>query len=327
MARSTSACTRCTSAHPTTGRATPTAASRAASKPTSTRRRSSYARDLVGAGLYHPDSPTLNQVSVRTNFVARKYAFVNSGWLAAAIQYWKGAQRQNPPGKRRHRHAFRCRRRQRQLLHRHPVVRLEHDQESLRSAREGPAAVLQLPRRAVRQPGVSARSTTASRARTSISTIEGNPVLTAAGTANVNSLWTYIVQPPQVYYNAARAERLRHDDAERREGDDRASASADPAAAFYSETHAAEGLDRQPGLPVGRRRHHRRAPTLQRLRRPGQRLAEPAAATRSAPNSSRRSPRADPRRTSDLEGAPRLAPRQTPRRCTCWSPTRCSRAR
>jgi putative aldouronate transport system substrate-binding protein len=57
-----------------------------------------YARDLIAAGLYHPDSPTYNQVSVRTNFVARKYAFVNSGWLAAAIQYWGGAQAQTPPG-------------------------------------------------------------------------------------------------------------------------------------------------------------------------------------------------------------------------------------
>ena len=32
----------------------------------------------------------------------------------------------------------------------------------------------------------------------------GNPVLTGDGKANVNSLWTYIVQPPQVYYNATR---------------------------------------------------------------------------------------------------------------------------
>ena len=39
----------------------------------------SFYRDLYASGVYHPDSPTFNSVSSRTNFQARKYAFMSGG--------------------------------------------------------------------------------------------------------------------------------------------------------------------------------------------------------------------------------------------------------
>jgi putative aldouronate transport system substrate-binding protein len=56
----------------------------------------------------------------------------------------------------------------------------------------------------------------------------------------VNSLWTYVVQPPQVYYNATKPK----DFAAMMQNGARAMINVgveDPAAAFYSETHAAKG--------------------------------------------------------------------------------------
>jgi putative aldouronate transport system substrate-binding protein len=56
----------------------------------------------------------------------------------------------------------------------------------------------------------------------------------------VNSLWTYIVQPPQVYYNATHPREF----AAMMQNGDKAMVAvgvADPAASLYSETHAARG--------------------------------------------------------------------------------------
>jgi putative aldouronate transport system substrate-binding protein len=198
-----------------------------------------YATDLVSSGLYHPDSPTLNQVSVRTNFVARKFVFVNSGWLAAAIQYWKGANQQNPPGNvdivtpfgsdggkgsfYTGTQLFGW-----SLIKQAPDARVK---DLLRffnylAAPFGSAEYLLI------NYGVEGKDFNFDD--------PGNPVLTSSGTANVNSLWTYIVQPPQVYYNATRPK----DFATMMQTGARAMIAvgvADPAAALYSETHAAKG--------------------------------------------------------------------------------------
>ena len=198
-----------------------------------------YARDLVAAGLYHPDSPTFNQVSVRTNFVARKYAFVNSGWLAAAIQYWGGAQAQNPPGAvdvvvpfgadggkgsfYTGTQLFGW-----SMLKKAPEARVK---DLLRffnflAAPFGSEEYLLI------NYGVEGKDFNFD--------ADGNPTLTASGKTNVNSLWTYVVQPPQVYYNATKPK----DFAAMMQNGARAMINVgveDPAAAFYSETHAAKG--------------------------------------------------------------------------------------
>ncbi|MBV9582942.1 MAG: hypothetical protein JO057_30525 [Chloroflexi bacterium] len=198
-----------------------------------------YARDLVSTGLYHPDSPTYNQVSVRTNFVGRKFAFINSGWLAAAMQYWKGALSQNPPGTLgivtpfgndggagsfyTGTQLFGW-----SLIKKAPEARVK---ELLRffnflAAPFGSEEYLLV------NYGVAGKDFNFDD--------QGNPVLTASGTANVNSLWTYVVQPPQVYYNAARP----RDFATLMQAGAKAMVAVgvdDPAATLYSETHAAKG--------------------------------------------------------------------------------------
>jgi putative aldouronate transport system substrate-binding protein len=198
-----------------------------------------YARDLVAAGLYHPDSPTFNQVSVRTNFVARKYAFVNSGWLAAAIQYWGGAQAQSPPGKLDIVTPFGSDGGKGSfytgtqlfgwsLIKKASETRVK---DLLRffnflAAPFGSEEYLLI------NYGVQGKDFNFDD--------QGNPVLTGSGKANVNSLWTYIVQPPQVYYNATRPK----DFASMMQNGAHAMIAVgvdDPAAAFYSETHAARG--------------------------------------------------------------------------------------
>ncbi len=198
-----------------------------------------YARDLVGSGLYHPDSPTLNQVSVRTNFVARKYAFVNSGWLAAAIQYWKGANQQTPPGNVDVVTPFGSDGGKGSFytgtqLFGWSLIKKASDarvKDLLRffnflAAPFGSQEYLLV------NYGVQGKDFNFDD--------QGNPVLTSSGTANVNSLWTYIVQPPQVYYNATQP----RDFATMMQNGAKAMIAvgvADPAAAFYSETHAAKG--------------------------------------------------------------------------------------
>jgi putative aldouronate transport system substrate-binding protein len=199
----------------------------------------SFARDLVAAGLYHPDSPTFNQVSVRTNFVGRKYVFVNSGWLAAAIQYWGGAQSQTPPGKLDIVTPFGSDGGKGSfytgtqlfgwsMLKKAPEARVK---DLLRmfnffAAPFGSEEYLLI------NYGVKGKDFNFDE--------QGNPVLTGAGKTNVNSLWTYIVQPPQVYYNATKPK----DFASMMQSGAKAMIAVgveDPAASFYSETHAAKG--------------------------------------------------------------------------------------
>lgn len=198
-----------------------------------------YARDLVAAGLYHPDSPTFNQVSVRTNFVGRKYAFINSGWLAAAIQFWSGAQSQTPPGKLAivppigvgtARGSFYT---GTQLFGWSMIKKASEARvkDLLRmfnffAAPFGSAEYLLI------NYGVESKDFNFDDG--------GNPVLTPAGKTNVNSVWTYIVQPPQVYYNATRP----RDFATMMQNGAKAMIGVgvdDPAATLYSETHAAKG--------------------------------------------------------------------------------------
>lgn len=198
-----------------------------------------YARDLVAAGLYHPDSPTFNQVSVRTNFVARKYAFVNSGWLAAAIQYWGGAQAQTPPGNLAIVAPFGSDGGNgsfytgTQLFGWSLIKKASEARvKDLLGLFNFLAAPFGSEEYLLINYGVQGKDFNFDD--------QGNPVLSGNGKANVNSLWTYIVQPPQVYYNATRP----RDFAATMQNGARAMIAVgvdDPAAAFYSETHAARG--------------------------------------------------------------------------------------
>jgi putative aldouronate transport system substrate-binding protein len=197
-----------------------------------------YARDLVAAGLYHPDSPTFNQVSVRTNFVGRKYVFCNSGWLAASIQFWGGAQAQNPPGQ----------------LDVVPPFGADGGKGSFYTGTQlfGWSLIKKAPEARVRDllrlfnflaaPFGSEEYLLINygvRGQDFNFDDQGNPVLTTAGKANVNSLWTYIVQPPQVYYAIKPREF-----ATMMQNADKALIAVgveDPVASLYSETHAAKG--------------------------------------------------------------------------------------
>jgi putative aldouronate transport system substrate-binding protein len=198
-----------------------------------------YARELVAAGLYHPDSPTYNQVSVRTNFVGRKYVFCNSGWLAAAIQYWRGSMSQTPPGK----------------LGIVTPLGVDGGKGNFHTGTQlfGWSMIKKAPEARVKDllrffnflaaPFGSEEYLLINygvRGHDFNFDDQGNPVLTSRGTANVNSLWTYIVQPPQVYYNATRPREF----ATMMQDGDKAMIAvgvADPAASLYAETHAARG--------------------------------------------------------------------------------------
>jgi putative aldouronate transport system substrate-binding protein len=57
-----------------------------------------YTRDLVAAGVYHPDSLNYNVLSKRTNFQAGKFAFEYDGMT---IDLWNGARQINPATKLR----------------------------------------------------------------------------------------------------------------------------------------------------------------------------------------------------------------------------------
>jgi putative aldouronate transport system substrate-binding protein len=57
-----------------------------------------YARDLVAAGVYHPDTLNYNTLSKRTNFEAGKFAFEYDGMT---INLWNNAKRVNPATKLR----------------------------------------------------------------------------------------------------------------------------------------------------------------------------------------------------------------------------------
>ena len=60
----------------------------------------SFYRDLYASGVYHPDSPTFNSVSSRTNFQARKYAFMSGGIRTNnASQYMDKPPPMTPPSK------------------------------------------------------------------------------------------------------------------------------------------------------------------------------------------------------------------------------------
>jgi len=159
-----------------------------------------YVRDLVAAGVYHPDSSTFNVVSSRTNFVAKKYVMCASGWIAGSLQFWNGAHTGGTmstldiihpfglPGKKGSMFMS-------QQLFGFSVIKKASDsriKELLRmmnylAAPFGSTEYMLL------NYGVKDVDYTLDD--------QGNPVLTTKGKADANSLWGYITAPPQVYYN------------------------------------------------------------------------------------------------------------------------------
>jgi putative aldouronate transport system substrate-binding protein len=198
-----------------------------------------YARDLVAGGLYHPDSPTYNQVSVRTNFVGRRYVFCNSGWLAAAIQFWRGAQSTNPPGKLDIVAPFGADGGKgsfytgTQLFGWSLMKKASEERvKDLLRFFNFLAAPFGSDEFLLINYGVKGQDFNFD--------AQGNPILTANGSVNVNSLWTYIVQPPQVYYNATNPREF----ATMMQNGNRSMIGVgveDPVATLYSETHSSRG--------------------------------------------------------------------------------------
>ncbi len=200
-----------------------------------------FARDLVAGGLYHPDSVTYNQVNVRTNFAARKFAFLNSGWLAAAAQYWAASQAQNPPGKL------------------DVVVPFGADggKGSFYTGTQlfGWSMVKKAPEARVKDMLRMFNYFAAPYGSEEFLTInygvkgvdynfddQGNPVPTAKGKSDApaSTPWGYVVAPSQVYYNAQNPKAY----ATMMQAADKAMVAVgveDPAATLYSETHSAKG--------------------------------------------------------------------------------------
>jgi len=161
-----------------------------------------YARDLVAAGLYHPDSPSFNVVSIRTAFVGRKFVFNNSGWLAAATQYWEGGlQQTNPPSKLGITPPFGSDGGTGSfylgpqlfgwsMLKKAPDARVKE----LLGLFNFLAAPFGSQEQLLLNYGIQGTDFNYDSS--------GNPVFTPKGKTDNNSLWGYIVAPPQVYYNA-----------------------------------------------------------------------------------------------------------------------------
>jgi putative aldouronate transport system substrate-binding protein len=61
----------------------------------------SYARELWGAGVMHPNGLQYNLVSARNDFAARRFAFRFDGFISASAQFWDTAATLEPPGKPR----------------------------------------------------------------------------------------------------------------------------------------------------------------------------------------------------------------------------------
>ncbi len=56
-----------------------------------------FARDLVAAGLFHPNQPTYNQNSVRADFIASKFVVTQTSPGAPWADVWYRGLQQNPP--------------------------------------------------------------------------------------------------------------------------------------------------------------------------------------------------------------------------------------
>ena len=161
----------------------------------------SYVHDLVAAGLYYPDSASFNVVSVRTNFVAKKYAMNVSGWIAGSTQYWNGAHTGGTtstldiihpfgqPGKKgsfftgQQLFGF-------SVLKKAPDARIKELLHMMNYF----AALFGSTEYTLLNYGIEGTDYNLDP--------QGNPVLTTKGKTDANSLWGYIAAPPQVYYNA-----------------------------------------------------------------------------------------------------------------------------
>jgi putative aldouronate transport system substrate-binding protein len=161
-----------------------------------------YARDLATSGVYHPDSPTFNVVSIRTAFVGRKFVFNNSGWLAASVQFYEGGlQQTNPPSK----------------LDITPPFGSDGGKGSFYLGPQlfGWSMIKKAPDARVKEilglfnflaaPFGSQEQLLLNYGIEGTDfkyDDKGNPILTDKGKSDNNSLWGYVVAPPQVYYNA-----------------------------------------------------------------------------------------------------------------------------
>jgi putative aldouronate transport system substrate-binding protein len=159
-----------------------------------------FARELFEAGAYSPNSLNYNNVSAKTDFAARKYAFRHDGW-SAALQWWDQGAGLNPPGKLRIAHPFSRDGSTKPIFHLGPgyfgIVAIkkadpERIKELLRilnffAAPFGSSEYLAI------NFGVEGTDFTRDPS--------GNPTLTDKGKSDVNSLWTYVSRPTPSLYN------------------------------------------------------------------------------------------------------------------------------
>ncbi|HEV7666285.1 MAG TPA: extracellular solute-binding protein [Chloroflexota bacterium] len=160
-----------------------------------------YVRDLVAAGVFHPNSPTYSVPSVRADFANKKHVFGLQGWSAASVQFWDTGLKLNPPSKVRVVPPFAHDGGQASYFLGPRIFGFsilkkgspERIQEMLRLM-DYFAAPFGSEEHLLLHYGVRDVDFTVD--------ANGSPILTAKGQAEVSSVWSYIVAPPPVLYDA-----------------------------------------------------------------------------------------------------------------------------
>lgn len=160
-----------------------------------------FAHDLYEAGVYSPNSLNYNNVSAKTDFAGRKYAFRHDGW-SASLQWWDQGAALNPPAKIHIAHPFSRDGSTKPMFHLGPgyfgiVAIKKADPDRIKevlgvlnffAAPFGSSEYLAI------NFGVEGTDFTRD--------ASGNPTLTDQGKSHVNSMWTYVSRPTPVLYDA-----------------------------------------------------------------------------------------------------------------------------
>ena len=159
-----------------------------------------FARELFEAGVYSPNSLLYNNVSAKTDFAGRKYAFRHDGW-SASLQWWDQGATLNPPAKIRIVHPFSRDGNAKPIFHLGPgyfgIVAIKKAAPERIKELLGILNFFAAPFGSSEYLAINfgVEGTDFTRDAT------GNPTLTDKGKSDVNSLWTYVSRPTPVMYN------------------------------------------------------------------------------------------------------------------------------